>query len=468
MILRTDTRLASVARWWPANLSLSTGIVVLVILGFAPLFGWMLASAITVDRFLTWLMFILICGVAFVPLIVRWPVVTTFGLYALVATSLDAFPLVPGGASLTKPIGLMAGAALLGAGLVERRLGRPPGAALWWALFMLWSTLSVVWAIDDTLAFKRLPTALSLFFLYVVAVSFRPSRRELHWVCASSVLGGVFAAALAYLFGLNQLAGGHAARGRLVLGDMDTNPNTLGAVLLMPLGFAIAGLIASRGRLQRVVIVGCIALISMGIFISMSRTAVVAMVAMVSVFVYRLKARKQIVAAMVLLVAVSAAAPQKFYDRMEAMITRTDETGSGRTEIWKIGIDALPEFGLVGAGLSNYTEVHKRYAYTDKGSGAHNMYLMTAIDLGIPGMVLLLAALGSGFLAVQRARSAGHRSITLVACEAVGVGMLIGGLFADRLWSKSFWLLWILLTWAISSEGRPDEDGESTASATRG
>jgi O-antigen ligase len=329
---------------------------------------------------------------------------------------------------------------------------------------MLWNVLSISWALDETVAFAKLPTALSLFFLYLVAVSFRPSRREVHWVCAAMVLGGVLAAMLAYVFGLDQLASGGDARGRLVLGEMDSNPNTLGAVLLVPLGLTVAGAIASRGWLQRLVIIGCMAIISMGIFISMSRAALVAMIAMLAVFLYRLKARKQIVAAMVLLVGVSAAAPQQFYDRIEATVSGEDSTGAGRTEIWKTGIRAFSEVGLVGVGLNNFIEVYKQYASGGRGHGAHNVYLRTAVEVGIPGLVLLLVAVASGFLAMRRIARAGHRDILVVACEAVLVAMLTGILFGDRLWTKSFWLAWILLPWAVSSAPRSGEREESNVS----
>jgi O-antigen ligase len=454
------SRGADVLRRLP-GVSLSTGIVLLATFGFAPLFGWTLASALTIERFMPWAAFILVAGIAVVPVIVRWPVITTFAPYAFIATSLDAFPLMPGGASLSKPVGFIAGAVLLGAGLVERRLGRPPAATAWWTLFMLWCVVTIIWALDDALAFRKLPSALSLFFLYIAAVAFRPSRRELHWVCAASVLGGVFAASLAYFFGLNELASGDAARGRLALGDMaETNPNTLGAVLLMPLGFAIAGFLMSRGWLQRLVIVGCMGMISMGIFISMSRTAVVSTIAMVAVFVYRLKAGKHIIGALVLLVVVAAAAPQKFYDRMETTVT-TDHTGSGRTNIWMVGLDGLREHALIGAGLDNFREVHERLASFAKGS--HNTYLGVAVDLGVPGVLLMMGAVASGFLAILKARRGANPSVTLVACEAVGVGMLMGAIFADRLWTKSFWLLWVVLAWTVSSERQVAEENGSAS-----
>jgi hypothetical protein len=76
-------------------------------------------------------------------------------------------------------------------------------------------------------------------------------------------------------------------------------------------------------------------------------------------------------------------------------------------------------------------------------------------------MVLMVGAVASGFLAIRRARRAANPSVILVACEAVGVGMLMGAMFADRLWTKSFWLLWVVLAWTISSERRAAEEGRS-------
>ena len=54
----------------------------------------------------------------------------------------------------------------------------------------------------------------------------------------------------------------------------------------------------------------------------------------------------------------------------------------------------------------------------------------------------------------------GHRSIALNALEAACVGVLMAGLFADNLFTKSFWLAWILLAWAMYSEKPKDEPSD--------
>ena len=142
-----------IARWWsstPPNPALIIGLATCLL---ASLLGWSLAYGLAYEmKWQKWLAFAALVMVALLPAVVRWPVVSTFGLYAFFATSLDALPLLPGGGTVAKPIGALAGAVLLGAGLIERRLGRPPAAALWWGAFMLWATLTTMWAVDSEAA----------------------------------------------------------------------------------------------------------------------------------------------------------------------------------------------------------------------------------------------------------------------------------------------------------------------------
>jgi O-antigen ligase len=446
-----------IARWWPsAPAPTLTSIVGIAMFVLAPLLGWSLAYGLAYDRPMKWLAFGALIMVAIMPAIVRWPVITTFGLYAIAATSLDAFPLLPGGATLTKPIGILAGAVLLGAGLIERRLGRPPGAALWWGVFMLWALLSAMWAMDPERVLQRMPTAVSLAALYLVAMCFRPSRRELYWVCALTVLGGVVASALAYWFGLNELATGGAARGRLMLNEMDSNPNMLGRVLLLPLALAIAGFVGGRGLIWRGLTVGCVAFIALGVLISMSRGAVVATAAIMLILLYRLRARWQFIAIIVLLLVAATFAPDTFYQRIDDVVSGKDDTGSGRLDIWRTAFEVWEQAGVLGVGLDNFPLLYKA-AVPGSGTSTHNTYLTALLDLGVPGLAMMLAAVASGLLAVRRARSRGHDSIVLSALEAACIGLLVLCMFGDLLWRKVFWLAWILLTWAMyADQGRND------------
>jgi len=440
---------------FPLSCSYPGVIAGIAILGLAPLLGWALSNE-------DWFMFGGLGLLALMPVVARWPVITTFGIYAFLSVSLDAFPLLPGGATLTKPVGMLAGAVLLAAGLIERRLARPPQAALWWALFMLWNVCSLAWAIDTTLVTERLPTVLSLIVLYLVAASFRPTRRELYWVCALAILGGVLAAFLGYWFGSEGLTASAAGRSRIALGSMvassgaNANPNTLGRILLLPLALAIAGFVASRGVLRRAIALGCVGFIGFGIFLSISRGAIVAVAAMLAVLLYRFRIRWQAVAAVVLLLGIAIAMPDAFYDRFTAVSSGEDTTGSGRTEIWKAGLEVLERSPFVGIGLENFLGATPRGK--PKDTPMHNIYLSVLVDLGIVGLALMTAALVSHVIALRMARRGRFSSILLAASEAAVVGTLTASLFSDDLWRKTFWLALTILTWAVYVERHPDDD----------
>jgi O-antigen ligase len=447
-----------IARWWSAIPPVPTAMILVAMFALPPLLGWYLAHGLMyVKGWTQWLVFAALFMVALVPIVVRWPVISTFGLYALLTTSFDAFPLLPGGGTLSKPAGALAGAALLAAGLVERRLSRPPTMALWWAAFMLWAVLSAAWALDSEVALKKLPSALSFFVLYLAAVCFRPSRREFLGVCVLTVLGGVLAAGLAYFFGLQEQETDRVVRGSLALNDVQSNSNLLGRVLLLPLILAIAGFLAGPRMLHRVFAIGCVAFIGLGIFISMSRGAVVSMAAALLVLLYRTGARWHAVAVMIVLLMGTMLMPG-IYTRFDAVISGED-TGSGRLEIWQTGLQMVERSGFFGVGLTNYSVLHGMYV-PGHHSAAHNVFLSTLVDHGVPGLAMMLAAILSGLLAVSRARSAGRDSIALSALEAACIGTLVSNVFADYIWTKTFWLVWILLFWAIPSGKRSGETSQ--------
>ena len=154
--------------------------------------------------------------------------------------------------------------------------------------------------------------------------------------------------------------------------------------------------------------------------------------------------------------------PAKFYERIDAVISGQDDTGSGRLDIWRIGLRAFERSGVLGAGLDNFPLLYQGYV-PGAGTSSHNMYLGVLIDLGVPGLAMMLAAIASGLLAVWRVRSAGHGSIALSALEAACIGTLMSGMFGDILWTKSFWLAWILLAWAMYSEKRAGDTADALA-----
>lgn len=425
-----------------ANAVVGNAGVLIAGLVIAPLFGWALA-------FERWYVATLLVVMALTPALIRWPTILTFGVYVFlipfdsISTIADA-----GGSSVTRLIGILCAAVLLIDGVVvRRRLVRPPLAALWWGLFVLWSALSAAWALDPSLVFRSLPTAASLFLLYAVAALTKPSRQELLVICMLAVLGGVIAAGVTYF---NTDTTHTLARGTLAIEGRTANPNRVAAVLIFPLALAIGGCVAARGIVPRAAAMTAVGLIGMGIYITAARQAVVAIIAMVVFFIYRFRGRRQILIVVAVLLALVAVMPEAVTDRIETIFTGEDKTGSGRTKIWEIGIAALERFGVFGAGLSSFTtvfNVSSPYGPSRGPAGAHNAYLAAWVELGIVGLLLILVAIGSQLWALHRSKL-GADDIMIQAIQGACLGMLVIAFFQDILWSKEFWLVWIMSTWA--------------------
>jgi O-antigen ligase len=333
---------------------------------------------------------------------------------------------------------------------VERRLVHPPMAALFFGALVLWGAVTAAWALSPDEVFSQLRTALSLFVLYLAAVSFKVSRKELTWVCVLTVGGGAASAAAASLLGVADLQ--MQRRATLAVGDHVANANAFAVSLLLPMAMAIGGLMVTRTLLVRIGALASISIIGYGIYISMSRGTILALLIVVAFLMYRVGLRWQMLVVVLVFVALLGAMSNEFFDRATAPFEGRDTTGSGRTQIWQVGLSALDEFWLFGAGLSNFPTVYARHAAIGPGDtayGAHNIYLATWVELGVPGLVLLIAAIVSHLSTASRLGRGSPGRMTLYAAEAACVGILAASFFGDRLWSKGFWMVWLLLAWTV-------------------
>jgi O-antigen ligase len=219
---------------------------------------------------------------------------------------------------------------------------------------------------------------------------------------------------------------------------------------------AWSNVLSSRTWTRRIPSLAVTGVIALAIFLTMSRGALAAMVAIVFIFILRMRINWRLL----LPVAVSGAAlllmPPLFFERMQEVSTSRI---AGRQDIWQVGIHSLQSYGAVGAGLDNFSNAFQRYAGTSRffagdQRAAHNIYLTTAVEFGVVGMLLLFAALRSHLRSFSQPTRKSPTSARLVAFEAACWGMLVAGFTLDILWRKSFWFVWALSVVAmrISSE----------------
>jgi putative inorganic carbon (HCO3(-)) transporter len=152
-------------------------------------------------------------------------------------------------------------------------------------------------------------------------------------------------------------------------------------------------------------------------------------------------------------------------------IAHADTSGSGRTDIWRMGARMVAAQPFTGVGAGNFSVATvdyllrpgatKRAVYiVDQPKVAHNIYLEVLAELGIPGLALFAAIVAGGLLSARAAvRSAAHRGLRETEGLARGLllallAMLASAFFSSELFNKQLWLLLALALALRSIAGR--------------
>jgi len=395
--------------------------------------------------------------IALAPLLWYFPIQTSVGLFALMVP-FEGVTQLPGGTTVIRIVGLLAGGTLVAVGFLDDRIIKPPRSAICWALFLFWGGISVVWAVDASGALRQLATSAALIIFYLVAVSFRITEEEFRWVVRLAILGGCLASAFAvyeYSAGINWAQGSGARlveRGSLIVGETEVNPDFFGLKLLVPISLAVAAFLAARSWWGRLLSFCALGITVLALLLTMSRAAFLSLVVLIIVFVVRSRLYRRLVPVVVLGALLLAAMPATFFRR----IREASETGgAGRTDIWKAGFEMFKHYPWVGVGLGNFIIVYEEFAGSSPRfhgfmRAPHNMYLNILVDLGILGLVLFLIAIMTQVGDVWKSTKHSQGSkVWVVAGEAALYSLLVNGFFVDLAWDKSFWLAWIFLAFAI-------------------
>lgn len=385
---------------------------------------------------------------------IRWPIEIALGFYAFLLPfdSIAVLGDSKSGTTLNWVFGALAAMALLATGVVRQRLELPPKPARIFAFLLLWSLVTITWALQPQAAIVELPTVIALVVLYVLAVSWRVTKKQFDVLPRLIVAGGCIASLFVIYLFTTGVGYYNMHRATLILAGRETNPNYLGSVLFLPLALCISGLVAARGWWQKILFVSIATAIGSAVFFSMSRAALLAVVVMLVVFSLRLGLNRRIVTVVAALSLAITAMPSNFFSRIQEAIATG---GAGRLDIWRAGLFLLTKYWLTGAGLGNFSIAYNSVAgrgeiFQGFGRGSHNMYLNVPVELGIVGSLLLLAGLVAHLRAVKRLRSvAGKVPIQVVGFESACWATLAYGFFGDALWTKPFWLNWMLLLMAV-------------------
>lgn len=155
---------------------------------------------------------------------------------------------------------------------------------------------------------------------------------------------------------------------------------------------------------QRAVLAGSVAASAVGIVLPASRGALIAFLVAAVVQAVR-SGPVRVIVLVALGIGLSLGAPDFFRARVtetwnavrgDASLSEAfNEESGGRLDIWKAVIEVIERHPIVGVGYGQLsTAMVQSYGHSRAG---HNLYLEVTAEMGIPGIVLLLALFGIGF-----------------------------------------------------------------------
>jgi O-antigen ligase len=294
--------------------------------------------------------------------------------------------------------------------------------------FVLWASVSILWASDKGATLGKTVTFLGVFGLMIVIGVLE--RRYL--VLAWAVLA--FSAALSvpagYILPVPE-GSDMAVSGRF--GPGGAGPNTYSLILTIAFFAAYFGLL----RRHRTISYLLAPVFLYGIVATESRTGLIALVAtpLLALLVPRLAARlgwrilpmyvlgaAALAVIMLVIPSVGESASERYATLSQV---QSEDTWNGRWSLWEGGLVVFASHPILGVGEGNFSEAAMEHSETvqahsarkEKVAGiAHNMFLSVASQLGLVGLILFLGVL---FLVFKTA-------VPIAEGSGLGTGIVLG------------------------------------------
>ena len=383
----------------------------------------------------------------------RSPIVFPFCAYVLVLP-FDSLSSLGSGGTLAKLLGALTAGALLVRVLRRGQAIVPPKAVFFWIALLVWMGVSIFWALnlrDGMVSFQMYASLVALFALLSVA---RVTPREFNTVLSAVLIAGIISAGYdAYQYRSGQslvAANAGVSRVMIVVGDSYIDPNALAAALVLPASIALYWLFNSRFKILSWSMLAALAVLVLGFAASGSRGGFIELGIVFAYLIVRSRHRLKLLALMLLAAVTTLAAnpglPARFAQAQQ-------DGGAGRRDIWHVGLYALRDYWLTGAGVGNFPNAFDReyinvYAQYVLGWhwAAHNVPLMIGTELGVVGFCLFTAAVLAQFGVLARLAENDASQFELrLALEGAFLGIIVSGFSTSDLNAKYVWLAFSLM-----------------------
>jgi O-antigen ligase len=365
--------------------------------------------------------------------------------------------------------------------------------------FLGLALLSAGWSVDFTLTVGRFATVATVFAVAVVLAVVAAVRRELVEVVLLGLVAGVVLLAVIGLLELwhdpDRALAPATTQSAARYNGIGGNPNTMAILIALVIPIVVGGVLTARDRARRVVSLAVLALLYGSLVASGSRGALLGALGGTLVFAMAAplvrRARVQLAAVAVALAAVGVLAiaiPQPAqtnpvipFDivppstpplspldvqpklplesevglpgRGEEPFTRTLFTSSGRVDAWRGALEQAFDRPLLGYGFGTEERVFVDRYYLHYSQRPENAYIGTLLQLGLVGLVVLLAVLTALVLRIRLVRDA-----AVAACAGAVVCGLVLAVSQSYLTSVGspamvpFWFAALLLVGATEPQ----------------
>jgi hypothetical protein len=385
---------------------------------------------------------ILACAPLAIFAAVRMPMIFPFGLFVALIP-FDPLLSVSRGATLVHALGILTAVALLARILVTRNVLRLRTPWYYWLAYVVWAGLTMMWTVD--LKESRLVFGIIFqnFGMMTVLAAYPMTRRDFKIIIGIMICAGVVA--ISYALATNGGLGGGTARISIASSNGNVvDQNFFATSFMLPIAFAFAAATSTRRTLLRAAYLIAVGAMMLGVLVSGSRGAFLALGLMFAYFAFRSRSLAQVGLLFAAFVAMLLRYPL-VWERF--MHDDGGGTGSGRTLIWQVGLQALRGHWLVGTGVGSFPESYARVylsAYQHSSQGwmrpAHNVLVGMSVELGIIGLGLLLTAWFKTFRSLRVIPRSSPNFAFRTACEAAILALAVQSLFIDPMWLKYIWL----------------------------
>ena len=238
-----------------------------------------------------------------------------------------------------------------------------------------------------------------------------------------------------------------SSRATMAYGERSGDPNHFAFSLLIPVSICIEKILNQKKRVLKIMFSAILSIIILGIVVTGSRGGMLGVSVIFVTYILFLKRKKITLLAILIIMGIIAASyfSPLVIERWEQAI---ETGGAGRVAIWNVGLNALKNYWVLGAGLNNFSNAFSAYGhftpFTESiYSDPHNIYLGTFVELGVVGFLLLILAMRKHYQAIK-SRFDYHDS-NWVMLKAAFWAILLSSFFLGTMLLKSFWLLWMMI-----------------------